>query len=93
MSTRDWMTVEELNERAEPLDCAVANGRNPYFGGQFGAEEPEDTAARLALVTERDALLHMATWAYSKLHHFSYTKQEDALMLDRLKLMVERGIF
>ena len=37
-------------------DKAVANGRNPYYEGQHGAEEPADTAARLALVTERDAL-------------------------------------
>lgn len=35
---------------------AVGNGRNPYYEGQFDAEEPADTAARLALVTERDAL-------------------------------------
>lgn len=34
----------------------TANGRNMYYEGQHGAEEPADTAARLALVAERDAL-------------------------------------
>ncbi len=71
---------------------AVAVGRNPYYEGQFGAEEPEDTAARLALVAERDELRNMAMWAYSKLRNMSYSKQEDALMLDRFQLMAEHGI-
>lgn len=35
---------------------ATANGRNPYFEGQYPAEDAEDTANRLALVAERDAL-------------------------------------
>jgi len=35
---------------------ATANGRNPYFEGQHPAEDAEDTANRLALVAERDAL-------------------------------------
>ncbi len=33
----------------------------------------------------------MVRWAYSKLHHASYSKQEDALMLDRMKLLLEYG--
>ena len=37
-------------------DKAVALERNPYYAGQFGAEEPADTADRLALVAERDRL-------------------------------------
>lgn len=71
---------------------ATANGRNPYFEGQFGAEDPEDTANRLALVAERDALRHMVTWAYSKLHSREFSKQDDALELDRLKLYTEHGV-
>ena len=35
---------------------AVAAGRNLHYEGQHGAEEPEDTAQRLALVAERDRL-------------------------------------
>ena len=31
-------------------------------------------------------------WAYSKLHHINFTKQDDALMLDRFKLLLEHGI-
>lgn len=38
-----------------------------------------------------DELLDMVRWAYSKLHHVNYTKQEDALMLDRMKLLLEHG--
>lgn len=35
---------------------AVGNGRNPYYEGQFDAEEPADTASRLSLVAERDRM-------------------------------------
>lgn len=31
-------------------------------------------------------------WAYSKLHHVNFTKQDDALMLDRFKLLLEHGV-
>jgi hypothetical protein len=71
---------------------ATANGRSPYFEGQHAAEEPSDTAARLALVAERDALRYMTTWAYSKLHSLEFSRQEDALELDRLKLYTEHGV-
>jgi len=30
-------------------------------------------------------------WCYSKLHHINFSKQEDALMLDRIKLLLETG--
>lgn len=35
---------------------------------------------------ERAELIEMVRWAYSKLHAFSFSKQEDALMLDAMKL-------
>ena len=38
-------------------DQAIATGRNMYYEGQHGAEEPADTAARLELVRQRDVLL------------------------------------
>ena len=40
-----------------------------------------------------DELIEMVRWAYSKLHPFTFTKMEDALMLDRLKLYCEHGVF
>lgn len=73
-------------------DKATANGRNHYYEGQFDAEEPQDTAARLELVAERDALRRMATWAYSKLHARTFNSIDDALELDRLKLYTEHGL-
>jgi len=71
---------------------ATANGRNPYFEGQHPAEDAEDTANRLALVAERDALRHTVTWAYSKLHSRTFNSMDDALELDRLKLYIEHGV-
>ena len=35
---------------------AVGAGRNMHYQGQHGAEDPADTAARLALVRELDTL-------------------------------------
>lgn len=41
---------------------------------------------------EDDAdLLEMVRWAYSKLCRVEYSKQEDALMLDRMKLLLTHG--
>lgn len=38
------------------MEQATAAGRNMYYEGQHGAEEPADTIDRLALVKERDTL-------------------------------------
>ena len=73
-------------------DCAIGDGRNSYYEGQHGAEEPADTAARLDLVQERDVLRLMVTWAYGKLHSRQFAGLDDAIELDRLKLYVEHGI-
>lgn len=35
---------------------------------------------------EREELYEMLRWAYSKLHHVHFSKMEDALMLDKIKL-------
>lgn len=32
--------------------------------------------------------LRLIRWAYNKLHHLSFSKQEDALMLDEMKLLL-----
>ena len=37
-------------------------------------------------------LEEIVQWAYGKLHAQNYSKQEDALMLDRMKLRLEHGI-
>lgn len=52
-----------------------------------------DAATEAALDDEAsESDLHdMVRWAYSKLRHASYGKQEDALMLDRMKLLLEHG--
>jgi hypothetical protein len=52
-----------------------------------------DAATEAALDDEAgdSDLRDMVRWAYSKLHHASYSKQEDALMLDRMKLLLEHG--
>jgi len=80
----DVPTPEELGD--------VADGKNLYYEGQHGAEDHADTAARLALVQERDALRLMATWAYGKLHSRTFNSIDDALELDRLKLWCEHGV-
>ena len=66
--------------------------RDLYYEGQHGAEDSADTAARLALVQERDALRLMAAWAYGKLHSRTFNSMDDALELDRLKLWCEHGV-
>lgn len=36
--------------------------------------------------------LEMIRWAYSKLHHVEFSNQDDALMLDRMKLLLEHNV-
>ena len=57
------------------------------------AEQAKSEAMRAALDADAgESDLHdMVRWAYSKLHHATYSKQEDALMLDRMKLRLEHG--
>lgn len=57
------------------------------------SKNPEDEVADNMLKAEaymRD--MHDAIrWAYGKLHHAHYSRQDDALMLDRMKLLLEYG--
>ena len=46
---------------------AIAAGRNMHYEGQHAAEEPADTAARLALVRELDTLRNVVGLAYGHL--------------------------
>ena len=86
----NWQTPVVHDCGEEP--AAEADSRNFYFEGQHGAEDAADTASRLDLVQERDALRLMVTWAYGKLHSRTFNSMDDALELDRLKLYVEYGI-
>lgn len=50
-------------------------------------------AAELAMLRDEiDRLREMVRWSYSKLHQFSFSKQEDALQMDEIKLYLEHGI-
>lgn len=53
-----------------------------------------DSAAELAadVAAAEEGALSMVRWAYGKLHRQTYSKQEDALMLDRMKLLLEHGV-
>lgn len=44
------------------------------------------------LSAEIDDLEEIICWCYSKIHHISFSKKEDALMLDRIKLLLETGV-
>lgn len=39
-----------------------------------------------------DEINEMLSWAYQKLAPYSYAKQDDALMLDRIKMWLEHGL-
>jgi hypothetical protein len=51
-----------------------------------------DIAEQAARAAEVEDLRDMVRWAYGKLHHVNYSNQEDALMLDRMKLLLEHGV-
>lgn len=53
---------------------------------------PEDHAYADGRKDQQEEDLELLRWAYGKLHHISFTKMEDALMLDRMKLLLEHGI-
>ena len=37
-------------------------------------------------------LLDILSWAYGRLHRTNYTRPEDLLMLDRMKMLLEHGL-
>lgn len=57
-----------------------------HFDEQPDGDPHGECAAEIKRLT---ALL---SWAYSKLHHVHYSKQDDALMLDEIKLLLEHGL-
>ena len=53
---------------------------------------PDERSVPLYTLSDVEELKQMVVWAYSKLRHASYSKQDDALMLDRMKLLLEFGV-
>jgi hypothetical protein len=56
------------------------------FDEQPDGDPHGECAAEIARLQE------LVRWAYTKLHHVSFSKQEDALKLDEMKLLLEHGI-
>jgi len=53
-------------------------------------EEPDgDPHGECAAEIQR--LTKLLAWAYDKLYPHTFTRQEDALMLDEIKLLLEHG--
>lgn len=72
--------------------CALADERARSLTPSPAAPtSPEDAYAE-GRADELEDCKPMLAWAYSKLHHVSFTKQDDALMLDQIKLLLEHGI-
>lgn len=69
----------------EPLYTKVAAARALEHAKQVREHNAE-------LLAERDALRHMVTWAYSKMHLRTFNSMDDAMELDRLKLYTEHGV-
>jgi hypothetical protein len=91
----DGTTIELLESTANMMRGMCMDPRIPQDTKEAMRSRVRklDSAAEAALDDEAgDSDLHdMVRWAYSKLHHASYSKQEDALMLDRMKLLLEHG--
>jgi len=49
-------------------------------------------SANEELCNENQYLAEMLRWAYGKLHGRTFSNMDDALMADRIKLWLERGI-
>ena len=61
--------------------CSVAEALCLYQ--ELGAQE---------LITPGPDLLNIISWAYGRLHQTRYTRPEDLLMLDRMKMLLEHGL-
>ena len=86
------MTLNELeaawNAQADPFNQWEALGLDEIVA--FAQQQALIEAALDDEAGESD-LHDMVRWAYSKLHYASYSKLEDALMLGRMKLLLEHG--
>jgi hypothetical protein len=60
--------------------------------GRMQEDAPLNAAYAEGRADEHADCKELIAWAYTKLHHINFTKMEDALMLDRMKLLLEHGI-
>ena len=56
------------------------------FDEQPDGDPHGECAAEIARLTE------LVRWAYGKLVHINFTKQDDALRMDEMKLLLEHGL-
>jgi len=63
-----------------------------YMAAQMDSQIEGAQSENERLLSEADALREMVGWAYGKLHMQNYSKLDDALMLDRMKLVLEYGV-
>ena len=81
----DYDTLrEEMFERYEKCGYAVIS-RDEW---KSKLDEAQKEAYAEGRKDEREELTRLLGWAYGKLSRFSYSKQEDALMLDEINLIL-----
>lgn len=79
----------EILKREEPQ----LGEHNMDFINEDGTKcDPQPTESALFLAMEKDDLIDMIRWAYMKLQPYSFPKQYDALMLDRMKLITLKAL-
>lgn len=90
------VSVELVEETANMLRGMCMDPRIPHDTKEalWSRVRRLDAATALAVeVGASDAdLINMIRWAYSKLHQHAYSKMDDALMLDRMKLLLEHDV-
>ena len=84
----DWIT--ELSAMVLNLADRADTGAQQVDIVQRAMQDAMNEAGREAAI-DRQQSRELLCWAYSKLHLVSYSKQEDALMLDSMKLLLEHG--
>lgn len=89
--------IELMEETANMLRGVCMDPRVPQDTKEalWSRVRKLDAATEAAIDADAgEADLHeMVRWAYSKLHRQNYAQQDDALMLDRMKLLLEHGVF
>lgn len=86
--------IELMEETANMLRGMCMDPRIPHDTKQalWLRVSKLEAATQAALDDEagESGLHDMVRWAYSKLRHYSYSRQKDAMMLDRMKRLLER---
>lgn len=105
MSAQKPADFESVQDWAEPIPGVVAPKPMAEVAENFifflrkqsdGSRWPVGTKLYAELPPSPQApdgdCLELLAWAYSKLQHGSFSKMDDALQLDRIKLLLEHGI-